>query len=47
VPDEIRQKPGYRGYELSVYSARTLPQFSKQPSQTYFNEAFKMVADLA
>lgn len=47
VPEEIRRTPGYVGYELSVKSAKTIADFSKEICQTYFNEAFRLVKDLA
>jgi hypothetical protein len=60
VPDEIRQKPGYAGYELSLKSAKTVSDstfeslhgkhgqaFIKYAPQTFFIEAFRLVADVA
>ena len=50
VPDEIRQMPGYAGYELSVKSAKTVTDIvlaGKAAPQTFFNEAFRLVADVA
>jgi hypothetical protein len=60
VPEEIRQRPGYAGYELSMKSAKTVIHstfeslhgkyglaFSKHAPQTFFNEAFRLVTDVA
>lgn len=46
VPEDIRQVPGYAGYELSVKTAKTMADFGKDAPQTYFNEAFRLVRDL-
>jgi len=45
VPEEVRCAPGYVGYEFSTKTAKTLPDFGKGPCGTYFNEAFRLVAD--
>jgi hypothetical protein len=45
VPEETRKLPGYRGYELQVKTAKTVPDFSKGSSQTYFTEAFRLLAN--
>jgi len=45
VSDEIRLKPGYAGYELSVKSVKTIADFGKDAPQTFFNEAFRLVED--
>jgi hypothetical protein len=47
VPDEFRLKPGYTGYDLSVKTAKTLPTSAKLPPQTFLNEAFRLVEDVA
>jgi len=47
VPDEIRLQPGYSGYELSVKTAKTIPDFGKDAPQVYFNEAFRLIEDVA
>jgi hypothetical protein len=47
VPEEVRQTPEYAGYELTVKMAKTIPHFKKGAAQTYFNEAFRLVKDVA
>ena len=46
VPEDIRRTPGYRGYELSVKTAKTIADFGAEPCQTYFNEAFGLAEDV-
>jgi hypothetical protein len=46
VPEDVRQAPEYAGYELSVKTAKTMADFAKRASQTYFNEAFRLVEDV-
>jgi len=46
VPEDVRQAPEYAGYELSVKTAKTIADFAKGVSQTYFNEAFRLVEDV-
>jgi hypothetical protein len=43
VPEEIREMPGYVGYELSAKTAKTIPDFDKDAHQTYFTEAFRLI----
>jgi hypothetical protein len=45
VPEPTRKLPRYAGYVLHLRTARTIPHFSKEPSQTYFTEAFRLVGD--
>lgn len=47
IPQEIRDRPGYRGYELSVKLSRTISDSCRGTSdhQTFFNESFRFVAD--
>jgi hypothetical protein len=47
VPDDIRQQPGYAGYQLVMHSANTLPNYGKRHSQAYFIEAFRVVEGIA
>ena len=47
VPEEVRRTEGYRGYELSVKTARTISDFNKGNHQTYFNESFRAVENRA
>ena len=47
VPEDIRGMPGYLGYELSVKTAKTVADFGQDASQTYFNEAFRLLEDAA
>jgi hypothetical protein len=47
VPDEIRLKPGYADYDLSVKTAKTIADFSKDAPQTFLNEAFRLVEEVA
>ncbi len=42
IPEQIRQMPGYTGYELSLRTARTLPSLAKEAGNTYFIEAFRL-----
>lgn len=44
VPADIRRIPGYLGYELCLKTARTFADFRKD---TFFNEAFELVAEAA
>ncbi|MGO8927498.1 MAG: hypothetical protein ACLQU3_11480 [Limisphaerales bacterium] len=45
VPEDVRRSRGYVGHELSLKTAKTLPDLGKEPFQTYFNEAFRLVED--
>ena len=47
VPEDTRRTPGYRGYELSLKTAETISDFGQEPCQTYFNEAFRLVENVA
>jgi hypothetical protein len=48
VPDEIRQQPGYAGYQLVMNSANTVGNWvAKRHSQAYFIEAFRVVEGVA
>ena len=47
MPEAVRRSPGYRGYELSAQTARTITAFGKEECPTYFNETFKLVEDKA
>jgi hypothetical protein len=47
VPEDVWMRAGYRGYELSLKSARTIADFAQEPGQTYFNRAFRLVEDTA
>jgi hypothetical protein len=46
VPEDIRRILGYVGYELSLQTAKPLRDFAKGIGQTFFNEAFRLAADL-
>ena len=46
VPEDVRRLPGYVGYELSVKTAKTIADFDKHFTQTYFNEAFRLIQDV-
>jgi hypothetical protein len=45
VPEDVRRTQGYLGYELSVKTAKTIADFTKEQFPTFFNEAFTLVAD--
>ena len=47
VPEEVRVMPGYAGYQLSVKTAKTLPDFSRALPETFFNEVFRFVEPAA
>ncbi len=47
VPEETRRKPGYQGYTLRVKTAKTIADFREEICKTYFNEAFRLVEDVA
>ena len=46
VPQDVRQTPGYLGYELWARTAKTVADFGQEPCQTYFSEAFGLVEDV-
>jgi hypothetical protein len=46
VPEEVRKLPCYQGYMLQLKTAKTVPDFAKGNSQTYFTEAFRLVEDV-
>jgi hypothetical protein len=45
VPQELRARPGYRGYRLYIRTAR--PQCCLFPVKAYLNEDFRLVEDVA
>jgi hypothetical protein len=45
VPQEVRNTPGYAHCELSMKTAKTPADFTKDECRTYFNEAFRLVED--
>jgi hypothetical protein len=46
VPDAMRKSPGYHGYELSLKTARTVADFARDSTATFFNEAFRLVEEV-
>ncbi|MGO8931627.1 MAG: hypothetical protein ACLQU3_32640 [Limisphaerales bacterium] len=49
VPEKIRRMPGYNGYTLHLKTAKTISDLCwvSHPGQTFFNEAFRLVVDVA
>jgi hypothetical protein len=45
VPQELRNTPGYIDCQLSLKTAKTAADFTKEECPTYFNEAFRLVED--
>jgi hypothetical protein len=41
VPNEIRLRPGYSGYQMSVKTARTIADFGKDAPRTFFSDGFR------
>lgn len=49
VPEQTRRILGYEGYRLQVKTAKTVSDLcmTHGPGQTFFNEAFRLVVDVA
>jgi hypothetical protein len=47
IPQEVRARSGYNGYELFLKVSRTVSDMCKgaSDSQTFFNESFRLVVD--